>query len=210
MQSQTQTTPDIIDYEKRGRDFLEYVSTHEKEIKSALRKNVTYDRDLLDDTFGDSIIKIHASITKNHVEVKDYKMYIFQSMRWAYLCQQNKLRKREQVSLRNYYDNPRNDDGGLDYDYDYSDEDDREDLVMREARQTSADRILDLLKSQLAGIYGEEWVNIYLHYYTAKINGRSMSYERMAQHYGRPLPEVRRNLSQMKSYVRESFDFSFA
>lgn len=209
MLTATQTTTPDIDYAQRGRDFLKYVSTHEKEIKKGVAKTTTFDPDIYDDVYGTCIMNIYTSIVRNHVEVKSFKMYIYQSLKWAFLAAQNKQKKLRDNSLRNFYDNPRNNDGCLDYDIDFSDEDDRDEIETREARQASAERILALMKTQLQEKFGEDWTSAYFHYYSNKSGHRAYSFERLAQWSQKPLTEVKRTIKQMKDYVNESFDFEF-
>ena len=69
--------PEGINYEQHKDDFFQYVIEHEKELKYALRKNITYDAEIFDDVTADTIIRIAEYIINKQVFIKDFKGLFF-------------------------------------------------------------------------------------------------------------------------------------
>lgn len=72
----------------RGREFLRFVAAHQRELRRALRKNVTYDPEIFDDVFSAAIIKVHDAIASGR-EVRDYRQYFFITAKWEYINRDN-------------------------------------------------------------------------------------------------------------------------
>lgn len=77
----------------RGREFLRFVAAHQRELRRALRKNVTYDPEIFDDVFSASIVKVHAAIVAGR-EVRDFRQYFFIAAKFEYIHRDN-LRRRD-------------------------------------------------------------------------------------------------------------------
>lgn len=76
-------------------EFLKYIAENEKELKAAVRKNITYDSEIFEDAWGESVVKVYDSIVRNDKQVKDFKMYFFMAMKWNYVNMQNSKRRRD-------------------------------------------------------------------------------------------------------------------
>lgn len=72
----------------RGREFLRFVAGHERELRRALRKNVTYDPEIFDDVFSATIVKVHDAIASGR-DVRDYRQYFFVAAKWEYINRDN-------------------------------------------------------------------------------------------------------------------------
>lgn len=72
----------------RGREFLRFVVAHERELRRALRKNVTYDPEIFDDVFSDAIVKVHDAIASGR-DVGDYRQYFFVAAKFEYINRDN-------------------------------------------------------------------------------------------------------------------------
>lgn len=77
----------------RGSEFLRFVAAHERELRRALRKNVTYDPEIFDDVFSGTIVKVHAAIAAGR-EVRDFRQYFFIAAKFEYIHRDN-LRRRD-------------------------------------------------------------------------------------------------------------------
>lgn len=77
--------------------YYQWIQTNEKEIKRAVRKNITYDETIFDDCFQDTFISVAKSIiNKPDKEIKSIRDYFFISMKFNYIHMQNKKREQEQ------------------------------------------------------------------------------------------------------------------
>ena len=83
--------------EEHGREFLEYVAKNEAKLKKNLRKNITYNPELFDDVFQDTIIKVHNAIMKGQ-RIEDFEKYFFIASKFQYINEDNKDKKRKQNS----------------------------------------------------------------------------------------------------------------
>lgn len=61
--------------EEKGAAFLQWVADNEKEMRKALKKNCTYDPDIFDDVFSETIVNVYNTITKNNREIDNIKNY---------------------------------------------------------------------------------------------------------------------------------------
>ena len=83
--------------EEHGREFLEYVANNEAKLKKNLRKNITYNPELFDDVFQDTIIRVHNTIMKGQ-GIEDLEKYFFIASKFQYINEDNKDKKRKQNS----------------------------------------------------------------------------------------------------------------
>ena len=65
--------------QKKGKEFLDFVVKNEKRLKKNLMKNITYDENIFDDVFHDTILKVYETIVTKGDEcnIKDYEQYFF-------------------------------------------------------------------------------------------------------------------------------------
>ena len=172
--------------EEKARDFLNYVAKNEKELKYILAKNVTYDKDIFDDVFNDTIIKVYNSILKNGTDVSDYKNYFFISMKWQYILQQNRHTKYKNSSVRDYFYN--------------------NDLIQEETEEEERfEKIVDtieIIKNEIKEKYGEWYTTVFFEYYTCKAT-EGCSYKKLAAKLGTTIKQIQMVIKEIKQFVAE-------
>ncbi len=172
--------------EDKAKDFLNYVAKNEKELKFILAKNVTYDKDIFDDVFNDTIIKVYNSILKNGTDVSDYKNYFFISMKWQYILQQNRHTKYKSSSVRDYFDN-------------------NDIIIEEETEEERFEKIVDtieIIKNEIKEKYGEWYTTVFFEYYTCKAT-EGCSYQKLAAKLGITVKQIQMIIQEIKKFVAE-------
>lgn len=172
--------------EEKARDFLNYVATNEKELKYILAKNVTYDKDIFDDVFNDTIIKVYNSILKNGTEVSDYKNYFFTSLKWTYVLADNRNKKYKNSSVRDYFDN-------------------NDIIIEEETEEERFEKIVDtieIIKNEIKEKYGEWYTTVFFEYYTCKAT-EGCSYKKLAAKLGTTIKQIQMVIKEIKQFVAE-------
>lgn len=158
-----------IDFEKHGRDFLSYVAENEKKLKRNLAKNITYNPDIFEDVFNDTIVKVYTAITEKNTYIANFEQYFFMASKWVYVAEDDKTRRREKNAERNYFDDPTNDNVIAD-DYD------------TESREDDINNMLDAIGEVLTIRYTKKEIEIFFEYYRNKLISRS-GYKQIAAKY---------------------------
>lgn len=172
--------------EDKAKDFLNYVAKNEKELKYILAKNVTYDKDIFDDVFNDTIIKVYNSILKNGTEVSDYKNYFFTSLKWTYVLADNRNKKYKNSSVRDYFDN-------------------NDIIVEEETEEERFEKIVDtieIIKNEIKEKYGEWYTTVFFEYYTCKAT-EGCSYQKLAAKLGITVKQIQMIIQEIKKFVAE-------
>lgn len=172
--------------EDKAKDFLNYVAKNEKELRFILAKNVTYDKDIFDDVFNDTIIKVYNSILKNGTDVSDYKNYFFTSLKWTYVLADNRNKKYKNSSVRDYFDN-------------------NDIIVEEETEEERFDRIVDtieIIKNEIKEKYGEWYTTVFFEYYTCKAT-EGCSYQKLAAKLGITVKQIQMIIQEIKKFVAE-------
>lgn len=172
--------------EEKARDFMNYIAKNEKELKYILAKNITYDKDIFDDVFNDTIIKVYNSILKNGTEVSDYKNYFFTSLKWTYVLADNRNKKYKNSSVRDYFYN--------------------NDLIQEETEEEERfEKIVDtieIIKNEIKEKYGEWYTTVFFEYYTCKAT-EGCSYRKLAAKLGTTIKQIQMVIKEIKQFVAE-------
>ncbi|MDE5790312.1 MAG: hypothetical protein K2H96_03675 [Muribaculaceae bacterium] len=179
--------------EEKGAMFLNWVAEHQGEMRKALKKNCTYDPDIFDDVFGETVLSVHSTIVKNNREIDNIKNYFFLALKWKYQTRQNQKRKQQSATFTP-------DDweslGGLD---------DGEEREAIEQREVSICDALTIMRECLVEEFGEEMTELFFSYWTQKTVGGA-SYQRVLEHHPEP-NRAQRILFEMKRYVSEELSY---
>lgn len=146
-------------------------------------KNITYDSELFDDAYNDTVIKV-AKVIEDGKKIEDIRYYFFISLKWNYINMQNK--KRKQLSRTTDVMPDAMDD-------EYSEE--RYEKVME---------LWDFIAQRLEENFEPGEVDIYLIYYKLKCNGNSLSYRKLSEMTGIPVKEITNIIQRIKKYVRNN------
>lgn len=179
--------------EEKGKVFLQWVADHQAEMKRALRKNCSYDPDIFDDVFTETVINVHSTIVKNNRHIDNIKNYFFLALKWQYQMRQNKKRKQQADS---YIPKDWEQIGGLD---DPSERDEREE------READINDAISVMRECLVEEFGEEMTELFFSYWKQKTVGGA-SYSRLVENHPEP-SKAQRILFAMKKYVTEELGY---
>lgn len=164
-------------------DFYDYISNNYEQSRHEVMKNITYDSELFDDAYNDTVIKV-AKVIEDGKKIEDIRYYFFISLKWNYINMQNK--KRKQLSRTTDVMPDAMDD-------EYSEE--RYEKVME---------LWDFIAQRLEENFEPGEVDIYLIYYKLKCNGNSLSYRKLSEMTGIPVKEITNIIQRIKKYVRNN------
>ena len=162
-------------------DFYDYISNNYEQSRHEVLKNITYDSELFDDAYNDTVIKV-AKVIEDGKKIEDIRYYFFISLKWNYINMQNK--KRKQLSRTTDVMPDAMDD-------EYSEE--RYEKVME---------LWDFIAQRLEENFEPGEVDIYLIYYKLKCNGNSLSYKKLSEMTGIPVKEITNIIQRIKKFVR--------
>lgn len=156
-----------------AQEFLQYIADNEQKLKKNLRKNITYDAELFDDVFQNTVIKIYDTVIKNDLYIENFESYFYTASRFEFINTQNNHRKlKNQICC---IDDVKNDIEN------YIDE--SKDIL---ERQHEADVKYSHLVDFLIKEFGETDANIFLTYYMQRSAGRT-SYKKVAELFNLPI-----------------------
>lgn len=173
------------DGEIKGRKFLEFVAQNDKKLRNNLRKNITFNKELFEDVYQDSIIKVYNSIVKNNKEIEDFEQYFFISSKFNFILKQNAERERLK-KLVNIDDLIHHDD---------------EDIEFEEVNEVKTETVFEELIEMITKKFGEENTLIYFDYMSLKVQ-EGMSYKKYAKLKQIPVNKVRETISKIKSHFK--------
>lgn len=180
--------------EEHGQQFLEFVAKNEKRLKHNLMKNITYNEDIFDDVFQDSIIKVYNAI-ENGARIKDFEQYFFIASKFCYINADNKNKQKIKQMDRDLY-------GDIDQDERFGSEDNQ-----WEKREEKSNKINELFK-QLSDILNREFspreADIFLIYYRLKSEKAGVSYKKMAKILDTDVKEISQIIQKVKKYVKNN------
>lgn len=167
--------------EEKAKDFLSYIGRHEERLKHNLAKNVTYDRDIFENAFQDTVIRIHDAILRNNPDIRDYEHYFFTASRKWYITLSNRGREESRRHVRG----ERN--GGETEPEPYSE-------------PASVEEVRQLIEAQ----FGENVATLFLDYLSSKVRGRT-SYARYGAEVGIPSADVGSVVKYVRQYLRKKY-----
>ena len=172
-------------YEKHCNDFYQYIIRNEKQIKKEVSKNITYDKELFDEAYSDTIIKVANAILNNHKIIDDFRYYFFISFKQNYIQMQNKKRKIDKMKTYGYVGCE-----GLIID----DEDNEE-------RYERVRILFSWLAEYLEEYFPPNEVDIYIVYYFLKVGKNRVSYQKMAEIYDVDIRYITNVIRNIKKFV---------
>ena len=179
--------------ERKAKEFLNYVANNIDLLKSNLRKNITYNEEIFEDSFNETILKIYNSIIKNGTEVKDWKQYFFMASKWTYVLNDNKHKRKQELEVRGIFD----DNETIDMYVEERDENERYYKVYN-----SLQTISDLITINFTPLHTE----IYMEYMMGKATKKKTSYKSIAQDINMTVKEITIILNEVKNYLNENSD----
>ena len=176
--------------EEHGQEFLQFVADNEARLKKNLRKNITYNPEIFDDVFQDTIIKVYDRIMKGTV-IKDFEQYFFIASKFQYINEDNKVKKRLKVEDRE-----------IDTDDDRFAEDDNA-WKIKEERNENINELFRFLSKRLNEAFTPAEADIFLIYYRLKSEKAGISYKKMTKITGRSFSEISQIIQRCKRFIKE-------
>lgn len=173
-------------YEKHCNDFYQYIIRNEKQIKQEVRKNITYEEELFDEAYSDTIVKVANAILVNHKVIEDFRYYFFISFKQNFIQLQNKRRKIDKLKTYGYKDC----EGLIIEDYDNEERYDRIKILFK------------WLSDYLEEYFPPNEVDIYIVYYFLKVGKNRVSYKKMADIYDVELKYITNVIQNIKRFVK--------
>ncbi len=173
-------------YEKHCNDFYNYIITHEKQLKQEVRKNITYEEELFDEAYSDTIVNVANAILVNQKIIKDFRYYFFISFKKNFIQLQNKKRKIDKLKTYGYKDC----EGLIIEDYDNEERYDRIRILFK------------WLSDYLEEHFPPNEVDIYIVYYFLKVGKNRVSYKKMADIYDVELKYITNVIQNIKRFVK--------
>lgn len=180
------------DNEEKAKEFLIYVSENIDLLKNNLKKNITLDNDIFDDSFNETIIKIYDSIIKNGTNVQDFKQYFFIASKWTYVLNDNKNKKKKECEIRGMFEDEK---------FDFYEENNDEEQTYNKTTEA-----LTRLKDLIIGDFTEQQADIYLTYMQMKAMRKQTSYSSIAEQFNISKKEVKEAITSIRDYLNENKD----
>lgn len=171
-----------------AREFLDYIAANEERLKRNLRKNISYDSEIFDDVFQNTIIKIYNSIVKNDRWVENFEKYFFIASKFEYILTDNRRKKAKKIHLE-----------VSDKQREILDESD-EILESEEAVSKKYKRFVEYLHDE----FSKEEADVYLAYYLRRVVNRRTSYQQIADEFNLTLKEVSQIIQKIKLHLQEN------
>ena len=163
-------------------EFYDYISNNYEQSRHEVLKNITYDSDLFDDAYNDTVVKV-AKVIEDGKDIEDIRYYFFISLKWNYINMQNRKRRQVSKTVSVIPDS---------VDEEYSEE--RYERVME---------LWDFISERLEENFEPGEVDIYLIYYKLKCNGNSLSYKKLSEITGIPVKDITNIIQRIKKYIRK-------
>lgn len=173
-------------YEKHCNDFYQYIIRNEKQLKQEVRKNITYEEELFDEAYSDTIVKVANAILVNHKIIEDFRYYFFISFKQNFIQLQNKKRKIDKLKTYGYKDC----EGLIIEDFD------------NEERYERIRILFKWLSDYLEEHFPPNEVDIYIVYYFLKVGKNRVSYKKMADIYDVELKYITNVIQNIKRFVK--------
>lgn len=169
-------------------EFLTYIAENQERLKRNLSKNVTYDKEIFEDVFQTTILKIYDHITANNIIVDDFERYFFTCSKWEYVSVDNK--KRKHTAVHTDIEDYRESDGFL---YELDDTEDAE-----EKNEAVRQRFKEFI-TYLSDTYGHFKTDVFIEYYTYKAERKKISYYKIGQEFGISEKEVGSIINEIRN-----------
>lgn len=179
--------------EEHGRQFLEFVAKNEARLKKNLQKNVTYNPDIFDDVFQESIVKVYNAI-ENGARIKDFEQYFFIASKFCYINTDNKVKARQKTDDRDAYVSIDEDERFAEYDNAWQ---------IKEDRNERINELMKYLSQRLNEVFSPKEADIFLIYYRLKSEKAGVSYKKLAKILEIDVKEVTNIIQRVKKWVKE-------
>lgn len=169
-------------------EFLKYVADNSQQLKRNLRKNITFDGELFDDIFGETIIKCYDSIVKQNMFVEDFEKFFFIASKFNFIQAQNKKRRQEsrRIDIEDY----------------------RQKEVAEEQEEADEERPVPTkyikVCETLSQYFGDDRKNLFLDFYNQKVSGNPVNLEELSDKYSLRKEFIETSIKQMTRFLKKN------
>lgn len=181
--------------EEHGQEFLKFVADNMSRLRKNLRKNITYDEDIFDDVFQDSIIKVYNAI-QNGTRIDDFEQYFFIASKFEYIARDNKKKNRLKSDDRDMLCDISH---GMMQDIFYSDDDEWKE---KEGKSDKINELFKFLSSRLNEVFSPVECDIFLIYYRLKSEKNGISYKKMAKITDKSVADITNTIKNIKKFIK--------
>lgn len=172
-------------------EFLEFVASNQKRLRHNLRKNITYDAELFEDVFEDTIIKCYDSIVARNLTVKSFENFFFLASKNNYIQAQNKKRRRTANSI------------DID-DYKHKELPEFAEEETEEEENPAIARVNKICDT-LTEYFGQNRASLFLEYFRQKCAG-NLDIPGLSGQFGYPEECIKSEVMKMKSFLKKFSD----
>lgn len=174
--------------------FFEWISDKENisKARKALAKNTTFNPDIFDDVFQDTILKVYNSIMNGN-DVRDFKNYFFIALKFNYIIKDNQTKSKQKKIIRFDWEDVDK--------YDCVDESNVEELELKEQLETMAYGKLRII---LTETFSKKEADLFLNYSLNKAKNGLYSYKTVAPYFGMEATEVAKTILKIKKWLSQS------
>ena len=198
----------MFDREKHKDEFFKYIIDNERELKKALKKNITFDPDIFDDVTASTIVRIAEYIMKNGIHINNFKYFFFICAKREYIAEQNKKRQATNNSNRDFFDNIFNGqekkEKKEDVDIYHAMINNDEDIMLQEEKANKVHELFQFLENKLNEVFPPDECDIFLIYFRLKSEKKGISYKKMALLTDKDLKYITNVIKKIKKYIKES------
>lgn len=181
--------------EEHGQEFLKYVADNMDRLKKNLRKNITYDEDLFDDVFQDSIIKVYNAI-QNGTRIDDFEQYFFIASKFEYIARDNKKKNRLKNDDRDMLSDISH--GVIEDLFSSIDDGWKE----KEEKSDKINELFKFLSNRLNEVFSPVECDIFLIYYRLKSEKNGISYKKMAKITDKSVTDITNTIKNIKKFIK--------
>jgi RNA polymerase sigma factor (sigma-70 family) len=179
--------------EEHGQEFLEFVAKNEARLKKNLQKNVTYNPDIFDDAFQESIIKVYNAI-ENGARIKDFEQYFFIASKFCYINVDNKVKARQKTDDRDAYVSIDEDERFAEFDKSWE---------VKEEKNERINELMKYLSQRLNEVFSPKEADIFLIYYRLKSEKAGVSYKKLSKIMDCDVKEITNIIQRIKAYIKQ-------
>lgn len=170
--------------EEHLQEFYDFIVKNDKRLRKNLKKNITYNAELFDDAYENSIMKVANAILKGK-RINDFEQYFFITSKFEYILLDNKDKRKQKI------DTPIDDFDSIDEQY-------------SEERDNKINKLIDITQNILEKNFKPYETDLFMVYYKLKANGNQVSYKRLSEITDIPLKEITQIIKNLKLFVRNN------
>lgn len=173
-----------------GERFLNYVAANTKRLKNNLRKNITYDPNIFEDVFNETILNVYDYLKRTNRVIKDFEQFFFICSKNKYIQEDNKERARKEAFDWDFIDNHK--------ETLVDDSNEKE----REEKLTNINVFFQKICERLEGLFPDNEVDVFMIYYKLKTTKNKVSYKKMAHITNTNITYIAQVIKTIRDYVR--------